>query len=201
MRTTVIPMMAAGGAAGMFWNMIPRSLRFPLVVGVVLVASFELLKDGSEAFNAPAIFGGQGEQGAAQMIDPKKTEADSAAGKEVSGAKRTVAAQWSGLNADALLKNAQAEAASESEAELLAKQAKRIKLTSTESLRIQELKKARAEAETAEAQSTAARQQAKVDKEAAELGSRLVESMQRGNGDLLYTFYDMFVPKGAGLGK
>jgi hypothetical protein len=63
------------------------------------------------------------------------------------------------------------------------------------------LKKARAEAETAEAQSTAARQQAKVDKEAAELGSRLVESMQRGNGDLLYTFYDMFVPKGAGLGK
>src|ERR1019366_7750009 len=102
MRTTVIPMMAAGGAAGMFWNMIPRLLRIPLVVGVVLVASFELLKDGSEAFNAPAIFGGQGEAGAAQMVDPKKTEAAAAAGREASAAKRTAAAQWEGLNADAI---------------------------------------------------------------------------------------------------
>ena len=45
------------------------------------------------------------------------------------------------------------------------------------------------------------RPQAKVNREAAELSARLVESLQRNNGDILYTFYDMFVPKGAGLGK
>jgi hypothetical protein len=198
---TLIPMMAAGGAAGMFWNMLPRVLRIPLLVGVVAVAAFELTKDGSEAFNAAAIFGGQGEQGAAQMIDPKKVEADAAAGREVSAAKRTIAAQYEGLNADAIQKQAVAEAASESELELLAKQVKGIKLSSLETLRIAELKKARAEAETAEAQSTAARAEAKMNREAAELNSRVIESVQRGNGDLLYTFYDIFVPKGVGLGK
>ena len=40
-----------------------------------------------------------------------------------------------------------------------------------------------------------------MNREAAELSARLVESLQRNNGDILYTFYDMFVPKGAGLGK
>ena len=76
----------------MFWNMLPRVLRIPLLVGVVAVAAFELTKDGSEAFNAAAIFGGQGEQGAAQMADPKKVEADAAQGREISAAKRTIAA-------------------------------------------------------------------------------------------------------------
>jgi len=201
MRSTVIPLVTAGGAAGMFWNIIPCALRIPFLVGVVSVAAFEMVKEGNEAFNAAAIFGGQGEQGAAQMIDPKRVEADAAAGREVSAAKRTITAQWEGLAADAIQKQAVAEAATESEAQLLAKQAKGIKLTSTESLRLQELKKLRAEAETAEAQSTAARAEAKMNREAAELSARLVESLQRGNGDLLYTFYDMFVPKGVGLGK
>jgi len=121
--------------------------------------------------------------------------------RQFSAARGRLTAQWEGLAADAIQKQAVAEAATESEAQLLAKQAKGIKLTSTESLRLQELKKLRAEAETAEAQSTAARAEAKMNREAAELSARLVESLQRGNGDLLYTFYDMFVPKGVGLGK
>jgi len=198
---SLIPVVTAGGAAGLFYSAIPRFLRVPLLVGVIAVCAFELVKDGSEAVNAPAIYGGQGEQGAAQMIDPKRVEADAAAGGEISAAKRTITAQWQGLAADAIQKQAVADAATESEAQLLAKQAKGIKLTSTESLRLQELKKLRAEAETAEAQSTAARAEAKMNREAAELSARLVESLQRGNGDLLYTFYDMFVPKGVGLGK
>jgi hypothetical protein len=47
---------------------------------------------------------------------------------------------------------------------------------------------------------TAARAQALADKEAAQLNSRLLESLQRNNGDILYTFFDIFVPKGT-LGK
>ena len=196
---SLIPLAAAGGA-GMFFNALPRWIKIPAVVGLVALAAIEITKDGSEAFNAAAIFGGQGEQGAAQMIDPKKVEADAAQGREISAAKRTITAQWEGLNGDAMLKNAQGVAATESEAELLAKQAKH-KLTSIESLRLLELKKARGEAEIAEAQSTAARAEAKANREAAEVSARLVESLQRDNGDLLYTFYDMFVPKGVGLGK
>jgi hypothetical protein len=48
------------------------------------------------------------------MTDPKKTEADIRAGKEVSGAKRTIAPQYEGLAADAALKQAKAQAATES---------------------------------------------------------------------------------------
>jgi hypothetical protein len=197
---SLLPLAAAGGA-GVLWHSLPRWVKYPAVVGLVALATFELVKDGSESFNAAAIFGGQGEQGAAQMVDPKKTEADSAAGKEVSGAKRTVAAQWAGLNADALLKKAQAEAATETEGQLVAKKMWNMPLTTTESLRLAELKKLRAEAETAESVSTAARAQAKTEKESAELGARLVESLQRNDGDILATFYQMFVPKNVGLGK
>jgi hypothetical protein len=196
---SLLPLAAAGGA-GMFFNALPRWVQIPVVVALLLVAIFELTKDGSEAFNAAAIFGGQGEQGAAQMADPKKTEADSAAGREVSGAKRTVAAQWQGLAADAIQKQAVAAAASESEQELLAKQAKGVKLTTTEAIQLETLKKLRSEASTAAAQATAAEAEAKMNREAAELSARLTESLQRNNGDILFTFYDMFVPKGT-LGK
>ncbi len=201
MRTTVIPMMAAGGAAGMFWNMLPRVLRIPLLVGVVAVAAFELVKDGNEALNAAAIFGGQAAEGEAKTVDPLKTETDAAAGKPVSGARRTVAAQWEGLAGDALQKEAVGEAYSEPIEDIARKKLSGKKLSSTESLRLEEYKKLRAEAETAEAQSTAARATALAEKEAALLNARLIESLQRGNGDLLYTFYDMFIPKGMGLGK
>jgi hypothetical protein len=185
---SLLPLAAAGGA-GMLWHTLPRWVKIPAVVGLVALGAIELTKDGSEAFNAAAIFGGQGEQGTAQMASPKTTLADSAAGKDVSGAKLTVAAQWQGLAADAIQKQAVADAASLSEQELLAKQAKGIKLTSTESLRILELKRARAESETAEAQSTAARAQALAEKQAAELNSRIIESMN--NGSFIDTMIDL----------
>ena len=74
------------------------------------------------------------------------------------------------------------------------------KLTSTEALRLEEYKKAVGEAETANAMATAARAQALADKQTAELNSRLIESLQRNNGDILSTFYDIFIPRGT-LGK
>jgi hypothetical protein len=197
---SLLPLAAAGGA-GMLFASLPRWVKIPAVVGLVALGAIELTKDGSEAFFAPLIFGGQGEQGAAQMVDPKKTEADSAAGKDVSGAKRTVAAQWEGLNADALLKQAQAQAASEPIEEIARKKVSGQKLTSTESLRLEEYKKMASEAEIAAAQATAARAEAEANRAAAELNARLIASLQKGNGDLLYTFYDLFIPKGVGLGK
>lgn len=197
---SLLPLAAAGGA-GMVWQSLPRWVKIPAAVGLVALAALELNKDLNESWNSAAIFGGQGEQGAAQIVDPKKTEADSAAGREVSGAKRTVAAQWQGLAADAAAKRAAADADTESEQELLAKQAKKLKLTAKELLRIQELKKARAEAEVVEAQSTAARAEAEANRQAAELNARLIASLQRNDGDILKTFYDIFIPRGAGLGK
>jgi hypothetical protein len=198
---TITQIIVAGGAAGMFLDAVPRVVKIPVVAGLLLLAIIELNKDANESWFSSAIFGGQGEQGLAQIVDPKKTEADSAAGKEISAARRTVDAQWQGLAADAAAKRAAADADTESEQELLAKQAKGTKLTSKESLRIQEIKKARGEAEVVEAQSTAARAEAQANREAAQLNARLVESLQRNDGDILKTFYDIFVPKGAGLGK
>jgi len=196
---SLLPLAAAGGA-GMFFNTLPRWVKIPAVVGLLALAAFELTKDGSEAFNAAAIFGGQGEQGAAQMADSVKVRADMNAGKDVSAAKRTATVTYEQNAAVAQEKQAIASAATQSEWDLKFKKATGHPLTTTETLRLAELKKLKAEAETAEAQSTAARQQAKVDKEAAELGARLVESMQKNDGNILFTFWDIFVPKGA-LGK
>jgi hypothetical protein len=201
MANTVPQIIMGGAAAGMFLNAVPRVVKIPVLVLLLLLAIIELNKDANESWFSSAIFGGQGEQGAAQMADPKKTEADSAAGKEISAARRTVDAQWQGLAADATAKRAAADADTESEQELLTKQAKKLKLTAKESLRIQELKKARGEAEVVEAQSTAARAEAAANRQAAELNARLIESLQRNDGDILKTFYDIFIPKGAGLGK
>lgn len=185
----------------MFWNILPRWVKIPGVVGLVALAGIELNKDFNESWFSGETFAGAGAEGISKAIDPLKTEADSAAGKEISAARRTVDAQWQGLAADAAAKRAAADADTESEQELLAKQAKKLKLTAKESLRIQELKKARGEAEVVEAQSTAARAEAEANRQAAELNQRLISSLQRNDGDILKTFYDIFIPRGAGLGK
>jgi hypothetical protein len=195
-----IQLLAAGGAVGMVFASMPRWVKVPAMIALLLLAVIELNKDANESWFSAAIFGGQGEQGAAQMADPILVLADSATGREVSGAKRTVAAQWQGLNADAIQKQAVADAASESIDEIARKKVSGQKLTSTEALRLEEYKKLASEAEIVAAQATAARAQALADKQAAELNSRLLESLQRGNGDLLYTWYDLMVPKGY-LGK
>lgn len=185
---SLIPLVA-GGAAGMMWNVLPRWVKVPAVVGLVAMATLELNKDFNESWSSSAIYGGQASEGEGKTADPVKTEADAAAGKPVSGAARMMAKQVEGLGADAIQKQAVADAASESEQELLAKQAKGVKLTAMESLRIFELKKLRSEAETAEAQSTAARASALAEKQSAEIASRVIRSMN--DGTIVDTLIDL----------
>jgi len=86
--------------------------------------------------------------------DPKKTEADMKAGKPVTGAAATTAMQVEGLAADAVQKGATAGAMAESEEELLAKQKRGVKLSSTEALRLGEIKTRRAESRVKEVEAT-----------------------------------------------
>ena len=128
---SLIPLVA-GGAAGMMWNVLPRWVKVPAVVGLVALAALELNKDANKSWFSSSIFGGQAAEGESKTVDPLKTEADAKAGKPVSGAARMMAKQVEGLGADAIQKQAVADAASESEQELLAKQAKRVKLSAME---------------------------------------------------------------------
>jgi uncharacterized protein (DUF885 family) len=177
---SLIPLVA-GGAAGMMWGVLPNWVKVPAVVGLVALAALELNKDLNESWFSSAIFGGQASEGEAKTVDPLKTEADAAAGKKpVSGAARMMAKQVEKTGAEAVQAEVAADADRLSEQELLAKQAKGIRLTSKESLRIQELKKLRSEAETAQAQSTAARAQAQAEKQSAEIASRIIGSMNDG---------------------
>jgi hypothetical protein len=184
---SLLPLAAAGGA-GMLWGALPRWVKIPAVVGLVALGAIELNKDTNESWFSSAIYSGQASEGESKSVDPRKTEADAAAGKPVSGAALMMAKQVEGLGADAIQKQAVADAASLSEQELLAKQAKGV-LSSVETLRILELKRARAESETAEAQSTAARAQALAEKQAAELNSKIIESMN--NGSFIDTMIDL----------
>jgi hypothetical protein len=73
-----------------------------------------------------------------------------------------------------------ADAANESEADLMRKEA-RGTLTATESLKLQEIRRARAETGIKEAENYSAPAQARLNKQAAEFGSRVIQSMT-GNG-------------------
>jgi hypothetical protein len=133
---------ALGGAgAGLAaWSMLPRWLKLLVAGGLIALATIELTKDGNEAWFSGSIFGGQAAQGDAQAANPRKVEADLAAGKPTTNAAATATAQFEGLAADAKQKGVYADAAVESEAELRAKKAKGIRLTSTEELRLKELR-------------------------------------------------------------
>src|SRR5271168_2223055 len=184
-------LMASGGAAvaGALWVKLPNWAKVVSVAGLVTLGTLELNKDANESWFSSAIFGGQAAEGEAKTVDPLKTEADAAAGKPVSGSARMMAKQVEGLGAEAIQKQAVADAAAESIEEIAQKKALGRKLTATESLRLEEYKKLRSEAETAEAQSTAARAQAKAEKQSAEIASRIISSMN--NGTIIDTMMDL----------
>jgi hypothetical protein len=192
--------LVGGGAAAVLKGM-PTSLKMSLLLGVGLVGGAELNKELNESWRSSRIFEGQAAQSESQSNpDVVKTLVDLKAGKPTPAATATIAVTYAKTEAEARERGAMADAASASEQELLAKQAKKLKLTTAEAIQLETLKKVRSEAESAAAASTAARAQALADRQAAELNSRLLESIQRNNGDILYTFYDMFIPKGT-LGK
>jgi len=130
--------------------MLPRWAKLLIAGGLIALATVELTKDGNEAANSGSIFGGQAAQGDAQAANPRKVEADLAAGKPTTNAAATASAQFETLAADAKQKGIYADAAVESEAELRAKKAKGIPLSSTEELRLKELRIQEANARSAE---------------------------------------------------
>jgi hypothetical protein len=129
-----------GGAAVAVWTPLPRWAKLLAGAGLIALGTIELTKDGNEAWFSGSIFGGQAAQGDAQAANPRKVEADLAAGKPTTNAAATATAQFESLAADAKQKGVYADAAVESEAELRGKKAKGIPLTSTEELRLKELR-------------------------------------------------------------
>jgi hypothetical protein len=182
------------------WRRISFLLKAAIIFGVGVFASSEVTEKFNQALNSYAKSSGEGEAGLALTADQTKTRRDMNAGLEVSGAKRRAVVEYEGQEAQAQKTHSEALAYNETEAQLLAKKTLKIPLTTTEELRLIELQTKRAEAQTKIAQASSAAAEARANKEAAELNSRLLESIQRNDGDILKTFYDIVVPKGV-LGK
>lgn len=136
---SVIPLVA-GGAGLMVWAALPRWAQILAAGGIITLGVIELTKDGNEAFYSGSIFGGQAAQGDAQAALVAKVEEDLAAKRPVTNATAAATATYEGLQADAKQKGIYADAAVESEAELKAKKAKHIPLSSTEELRLKQLR-------------------------------------------------------------
>jgi hypothetical protein len=189
---TLIAGAAGMGAATALWSKLPLWVKFPVLIALGILAVSELNKDSNESWFANSIYGGQGAQGAAQIVDPKKTEADMKAGKPVTGAAATTAMQVEGLAADAVQKGVTADAMTESEEELLAKQKRRVKLTSTEALRLKEIQIKRQELAKLKADTETAELQAQANAAWQPFNLRLAHQLATGSapGDLFQYFYD-----------
>ncbi len=159
--------LAGGGSLVNLWKQIPAIVKIPVIFGAGVLASSELNIDANHAWFSSRIFGGQAAQGQAQIVDPADTRKAVLAGKPVSGAERMIEVQVEAGDADARTKTVYADAALESEAELRGKRARRERMTSTETLRLneldlkaQEVRRATAEADIKAAEATAAKSNA-----------------------------------------
>lgn len=163
--------LGAGGAFVAILKSIPAFVKVPVIAGAVMLAAIELNKDANKSWFSGHIFGGQAADGEAKSADPVDARNAMNAGKKVSGAERLVTVQYEAGDADARQKEATADAALESEQEILDKKAKGAKLTSTEELRLKEMEIKRqelaiktAEARLKTAEATNAEQEAAVQK-------------------------------------
>jgi len=152
--------LAGGGSVVNLWRRIPAIVKVPVIFGAGVLAAAELNIDANHAWFSNRIFGGQAAQGEAQVVDPVATRKAIQAGQPVTGAEATLAAQYQGLDADAKQKAAYADASTESEDEILAKKAAGRRLTTTEELRLAEIRAKRAEAEKQEAEAAIAKARA-----------------------------------------
>jgi hypothetical protein len=124
-----------------------------------MLAASELTIDVNHALQSAKIFLGQAAQGDAQTADPRQVRANMRAGAPVTNAEALLATQVDQGDADAQQKHALAAAATESIADIRAKLARGITLTTTESFRLkeyeikeQELRAKKAEADRIEAE-------------------------------------------------
>jgi hypothetical protein len=196
MKTVV--QFASGGAGLAIWRRLPRWVRFPIVFGLGVAAAAELNLDVNRALLAPQIFGGKAVEGQAQMGDPTQTRRDMAAGKPVTGADALVATQVDEGAADAKSKEAKADAATESAAEIEAKAKRGERLTVVERARWLDVQIARqdvvtkqaearakdADAHIKEAQASAAAAQAKADIVSSKVTARMMADPTRAAADL-----------------
>jgi hypothetical protein len=136
---SLIGLFANGGAVANVWQRVPFYVKAPVVVGVVLMASVDLVRDINIGFRSGRVAEGQAVDADAKIADPDATRAAVLAGKPVTGAERQIAAQIAGLDADADQKRAAADAATESDDEILEKWKNHKKLTTTEKLRLREV--------------------------------------------------------------
>ena len=163
--------LGAGGAIVTVVRMLPAWIKLPALVGAGLLAASELNTELNQSRFSSQIFAGQGAEGAAKAADPAATQKAIATGQPVTGAAAMLAAQIQGTSADAKQKEVYAQAAGESEAELAAKKANSPKLTTTEQLRLNEVRQQ--ELETAIKRTQAA---------SAAVGLQLLKSVDYAHG-------------------
>lgn len=176
---SLVGLVSNGGAVVNVWQRVPFIVRAPVVFGLVLLAGAELTRDLNIGVRSGRVAEGQAVEADAKIADPNQTRAAVAAGKPVSGAERTIAAQVAGLDADAQQKQAVADAATESEDELLAKAKRGAKLTSTEKLRLRELQIKAQELAIKQAENTSKTAEASV----ADLRAAWLREILSGGGD------------------
>lgn len=178
------------------WKRFWFALKAAIVLCAVVFVSSEVTQQANHALFSYGKSAGEGAAGEAQVADTADTRREIEAGKGTTAAKRRMMVEVEGQAAQSEKTRSEADAYKETEAQLLAKKTLKIPLTTTEELRLIELQTRRAEAETKIAQASSAAAEAKANKEGAELGARMIESLQRGDGDIFKTMIDMLAPKG-----
>ena len=185
----------SGNAVAQTWQRLWFAVKAALVLGAVVFAVSELTQQTNHAVFSYAKSAGEGAQGEALTADQVRTRQEMNAGREVSGAKRRAVVDYEGQAANADKTRAEADAYKETEAQLLAKKTLNIPLTTTEDLRLIELQTRRAEATQKIAAAKAAEAMAKANRQAAEMNSRIIESLQKGDGAIWGEMMKMVVPK------
>lgn len=185
------------------WRRLPSTVKAGTVAGVLIFTGSEITTTFNHALYSRSESGGKGAQGDALASNPVAVRQDLNTGKPVPAATAQQTVMYEKESALAQQAAAEALAATESEETLLAKKAKRIQLNLAEQLKLKEFELKRQDLRLRETetyikqqQASAAAAQARADREGAELGARMIESLQRGDGDIFKTMIDMLAPKG-----
>jgi len=191
----------ASNAIVQTWQRLWFALKAALVLGAVVFGISEITQQSNHALFSYGKAAGEGAAGEAQVADTATTKREIEGGKEITGAKRKMLAEVEAQAAQGEKTRAEANAYAETEAQLLAKKTLNIPLTTTEELRLIEIQGRRAEATQKIAAASAAEAQAKADRQAAEMSSKIMESIQKGDGDIWGMMIQMFAPKGLFNGR
>jgi hypothetical protein len=190
--------LGSGGAVIPLWKVLYGWAKLLVIVGATVFCTIELTVDGNHAFYSNWIFHGQAADAEAKIDDPVQALQDAVNGKPVSGAMRTVAATYLGLDGDGRQKQAVARAVEESIDDIIEKRDAGTKISTTEALKLteyeikqQELKKATAEAEIKLQEARASG--AKADQDIA-ISQMITGNSTQTPGDIARRSMDMMAP-------